>query len=54
MKCSDVTWELRGEGCDDTAWKAEVGDLLWNPKMGEGHVMLARAAALDAAATVPH
>ncbi len=40
--CAAVTFDMRGEdyGAYDY-WKADVGDLLWNPKMGDGHVLVA-------------
>lgn len=42
-KCSDVTFDMRGEGYGDSACDAELGDLLWNPKGGEGHVLVMEA-----------
>jgi hypothetical protein len=32
---------MAGKGLGDPAYEAEVGDLLWNPKAGEGHVLVA-------------
>jgi hypothetical protein len=39
--CAEVTYDMAGEGQGDPAWGAEVGDLLWNPKGGYGHVLVA-------------
>lgn len=40
--CAAVTWDMRDEHYGDTAWwECNVGDLLWNPKMPEGHVLVA-------------
>ena len=43
MKCADVNCDMAGEGDGDPAWDAELGDLLWNPKAGEGHVLVEEA-----------
>jgi hypothetical protein len=38
-----VTYDMRGKGGGDLAWwRCEVGDLLWNPKGGDGHVLVAK------------
>lgn len=40
--CDAVTFDMRGEGYGAFSYHdAAVGDLLWNPKMGEGHVLVA-------------
>lgn len=39
--CAEVTWEMRGEDYAESVCGAQIGDLLWNPKMGEGHVLVA-------------
>jgi hypothetical protein len=41
MTCAEVTWNMRDENYDQSAVLAELGDLLWNPKMPEGHVLVA-------------
>jgi hypothetical protein len=41
QKCADVSYDMRGLGAGDSAAYADLGDLLWNPKMGEGHVLVA-------------
>lgn len=42
MKCAEVTWDMRDENTfRESHVGAEVGDLLWNPKMPEGHVLVA-------------
>lgn len=40
-RCADVTWEMRGRGAGLPDHRASLGDLLWDPKMGEGHVLIA-------------
>lgn len=37
-RCSDVAWDETG--LREPAYLAEVGDLLWNPKAGDGHVIV--------------
>lgn len=37
--CIEVTWEFSRDTRDRIS-DAEVGDLLWNPKGGEGHVLI--------------
>lgn len=40
--CTNVTWDMRGTGAGRPAYEADsIGDLLWNPKGGEGHVVVA-------------
>lgn len=42
-RCADVTWDMRGHGVGRPVYEANVGDLVWNPKGGEGHVLVAEA-----------
>lgn len=39
--CVAVTWDMRDANYGQPAWDANLGDLLWNPKAGEGHVLVA-------------
>jgi hypothetical protein len=38
--CAEVTFDMAGEGFREPSYHGEVGDLLWNPKAGEGHVLM--------------
>lgn len=38
-RCADVTYDMAGTGRGDPEYDADLGDLLWNPKAGEGHVL---------------
>lgn len=38
--CAEVTYDMAGTGLGDPAYDADVGDLLWNPKGGDGHVLV--------------
>ena len=41
--CRSVTYEMAGDGHrDPDVWNVEIGDLLWNPKGGDGHVIAAK------------
>lgn len=40
--CAAVTFDMKGKGYGDPAYDAGVGDLLWNPKGGEGHLLVAK------------
>jgi hypothetical protein len=41
VRCADVTFEMRDEHYDEPWYEnAAAGDLLWNPKGGEGHVLV--------------
>ncbi len=38
--CAQVDYvDHRGEGYEDRPYTANVGDLVWDPKMGEGHII---------------
>ena len=40
--CAAVTFDMRDEHYGDSAWwTADIGDLLWDPKGGDGHVLVA-------------
>lgn len=40
--CASVAWDMRGKDAGKPDWWAtDVGDLLWNPKGAEGHVLVA-------------
>lgn len=40
--CEAVDYDMAGDGLHDTdVWNVGVGDLIWNPKMGDGHVVVA-------------
>jgi hypothetical protein len=39
--CAAVTYDMAGPGLGDPPYDAGVGDLLWNPKAGAGHVLVA-------------
>lgn len=44
LRCSNVTWDKRDDlDYGEPAYHGNVGDLLWNPKMGAkgGHVLVA-------------
>ncbi len=41
ITCAAVTWDMRNTQYGGPEWSAKVGDLLWNPKMGDGHVLVA-------------
>ena len=41
MRCADVKHHMRGDGYGEPAYEASVGDLLWDPKAGEGHIIVA-------------
>jgi hypothetical protein len=41
MKCADVTYDMADTHCGEPVYQAELGDLVWNPKMGAGHVIVA-------------
>lgn len=41
LRCADVTWQMRGKSPGMGQVDADVGDLLWNPKAGAGHVLVA-------------
>lgn len=38
--CADVTYDMAGEGHGEPSYEAEIGDLVWNPKGGYGHVIV--------------
>ena len=38
--CADVTYDMRDVREGETFHDAEVGDLLWNPKGGDGHLLV--------------
>jgi hypothetical protein len=42
--CAEVTFEMADEHYREPAWDANLGDLLWNPKAGNGHVLVAEVA----------
>lgn len=42
--CAEVTYDMKGEGYGEPSYEAGVGDLLWNPKGGDGHVLVAEVA----------
>lgn len=44
LRCADVTWAMRGKDAGMSAADADVGDLLWNPKGGDGHVLVEEVA----------
>lgn len=39
-RCSEVKWREDLPGFHESAAEADIGDLVWNPKMGEGHVLV--------------
>ncbi|WCB94450.1 hypothetical protein DSM104299_03187 [Baekduia alba] len=39
--CAAVQWDMKDESYGQSAVDAEIGDLLWNPKGGKGHVIVA-------------
>jgi hypothetical protein len=39
--CAAVDFDMADEHYGEPASDANVGDLLWNPKAGEGHVLVA-------------
>jgi hypothetical protein len=39
--CAAVDFEMADEHYREAAYTAELGDLLWNPKGPEGHVLVA-------------
>lgn len=39
--CAAVTFEMADEHYREPGYLAELGDLLWNPKGPEGHVLVA-------------
>lgn len=43
MKCADVTFDMRDEHYGEAEPTADLGDLLWNPKAGDGHVLVREA-----------
>jgi hypothetical protein len=42
--CAAVEFDMRDEHYGEPAHDANVGDLLWNPKAGDGHVIVAEVA----------
>jgi hypothetical protein len=40
-RCADVNFDMRDAHYGEPAYDGEVGDLLWNPKAGDGHVLVA-------------
>jgi hypothetical protein len=42
--CAAVVYEMADTYCGQSVADASVGDLLWNPKAGEGHVLVAEVA----------
>lgn len=40
-RCTDVDFDMRDEHYGESAADADLGDLLWNPKGAEGHVLVA-------------
>jgi hypothetical protein len=47
MRCEDVTFEMAGKGFECPCEGLEEGDLVWQPKGGEGHVMSDRFVTVD-------
>jgi len=43
LRCSDLTFDMQGTGYGEPAYEADLGDLLWNPKAGDGHALVAEA-----------
>lgn len=43
FKCADVTWDMADEHLEQSAAGAKVGDLVWQPKMGVGHILVSEA-----------
>jgi hypothetical protein len=41
--CAAVDWDMRDDSHGTSSIEAEVGDLVWNPKAGEGHVLAIEA-----------
>ena len=41
--CAAVTYDMAGEGHGEPSYDADLGDLLWNPKGGYGHVLTHQA-----------
>lgn len=39
-RCSEVSFDMRDDNYGQPLSEAEVGDLLWNPKGPEGHVLV--------------
>lgn len=40
MKCSEVEYDMQGEGFKDSWYEGiQIGSLIYNPKMGQGHVI---------------
>lgn len=39
-KCSEVTYDMCDSDKHEPHYLANVGDLLWNPKSGDGHVLV--------------
>jgi hypothetical protein len=44
MRCAEVTFEMRDDSYGRPVYEGDVGDLLWDPKGGEGHILVAKAA----------
>lgn len=42
-RCADVTYDMADQHCGESHCDSDVGDLLWNPKMGDGHILVAEA-----------
>lgn len=42
-RCADVTFDMRDGTYGQPSYEAELGDLLWNPKAGDGHVLVREA-----------
>lgn len=38
--CADVRWREDGVGFRESAADAKIGDLIWQPKGGEGHLLV--------------
>lgn len=42
-RCAEVTYEMADDHAGEPVYNASLGDLLWNPKMGAGHILAAEA-----------
>jgi hypothetical protein len=40
LGCKDIRYDMQGEGFKESTSDAQIGDLIWDPKMGDGHILV--------------